>query len=249
MRFSYTDPKVVRKLALLILAIMGPATLLIVGLSDDWLYGYLAILSFYAVLAVFMFAIVKPTIREGGFIFLFFTGFALVFIVFFAGLYHQHNLYDVIPVRDSRVVILKGFTTVESLYFSVEVFTTLGFGDIIPRGVPGKIVVATEAIMGMTYVATAIITFLGRKGWAAARGVEDTRSNTQLAELGLQQEVLLKGQLDHQRKLLAMAAVLESIQGDMRARPSILNRNLGFCTALAALSLLALGIWLGRMMG
>ncbi|RRV10540.1 two pore domain potassium channel family protein [Pseudomonas sp. v388] len=249
MRSSFTDPKVVRKLALLILAIMGPATLLIVGLSDDWLYGYLAILSFYAVLAVFMFAIVKPTLREGGLIFLFFTGFALVFIVFFAGLYHQHNLYDVIPVRDSRVIILKGFTTVESLYFSVEVFTTLGFGDIIPRGVSGKIVVATEAIMGMTYVATAIITFLGRKGWAAARGAEETGRTTELAELVRRQEVLLTGHREQQQMLTVMAAALDNIQGDLRARPSILNRNIRICMALAAITLLALGIWLGHMMG
>lgn len=50
----------------------------------------------------------------------------------------------------------------DSFYFSVITFTTLGYGDILPTGAVGKLVVITEVISGYIFLGL-LLTILGRK--------------------------------------------------------------------------------------
>lgn len=43
---------------------------------------------------------------------------------------------------------------IDPFYFSVSVFTTLGFGDFVPSGPAGKILASCEALMGATHMVT-----------------------------------------------------------------------------------------------
>ena len=44
-----------------------------------------------------------------------------------------------------------GETVFDYVYFSATVFTTLGFGDIVPAG-PIRLMVGTEAVTGLTFI-------------------------------------------------------------------------------------------------
>jgi uncharacterized protein YjbI with pentapeptide repeats len=63
-------------------------------------------------------------------------------------------------------LLSSGGNTVKSLldafYFSVITFTTLGYGDILPTGVVGKLVVITEVISGYIFLGL-LLTILSRK--------------------------------------------------------------------------------------
>ena len=56
------------------------------------------------------------------------------------------------------------------VYFSATVFTTLGFGDIVPTG-PMRILVGTEALVGLGLITwTASLAFLEmQRDWAEYR--------------------------------------------------------------------------------
>ena len=50
----------------------------------------------------------------------------------------------------------------DSFYFSVITFTTLGYGDVLPTGTLGKLVVVAEVISGYIFLGL-LVTILGRK--------------------------------------------------------------------------------------
>lgn len=57
-------------------------------------------------------------------------------IIFFAGAFYLLNVSD------------KQMGVIDAIYFSVTTFTTLGFGDITPNTVSGKILVILEVLLG-----------------------------------------------------------------------------------------------------
>lgn len=56
----------------------------------------------------------------------------------------------------TRLSVEGGGTFLQQLYMSGETFFTLGFGDIVPRSAPGRIVIVIEAGMGFGFLALVI---------------------------------------------------------------------------------------------
>ena len=76
-----------------------------------------------------------------------FAAWAASLIVAFALV--QHGL-------GTRLSVEGGGTFLHQLYMSGETFFTLGFGDIVPRSTPGRIVIVIEAGMGFGFLALVI---------------------------------------------------------------------------------------------
>jgi hypothetical protein len=55
-------------------------------------------------------------------------------------------------------------TSVDFLYFSFVVITTLGFGDLTPRTPIGRILVPTEALLGQIFLVTIVAALVGNIG-------------------------------------------------------------------------------------
>lgn len=156
-------------LGLLVIALTGGFAVYACLVFTDWWQSYLALMIFYAGFNIALFSGIKPAPWEGSIVFAFFLAVALIYIFLFAVLYQRHCLLD-IPTTCGAYSVLQSPLKEDYLYASTVVFTTLGFGDILPKAGAGRIVVATQALVGMTYSATAILIILGRAGWYSARG-------------------------------------------------------------------------------
>lgn len=244
----FSEPSiVVQVLALFVIALLSGLSWVCVGVADSWLYGYISIIVFYVAFALVMFAVIRPAAWEGSVVFLFFTGMAIVFILLYSGLYHQHDLAASIN-KDVSADLLNGFTNLDCFYFSTSVFTTLGFGDILPTSIPGKIVVASEAVMGMTYGATALITFLGHRGWAAARGDDLTSSQPPKLIVSADVLALQAVQLEQSALLKNLFLTVGEVQEDIKKITFLLRPLIYVSSVLAAVLLLMVGWYIGRMM-
>ncbi|KRP71729.1 hypothetical protein TX23_15820 [Pseudomonas paralactis] len=235
--------KIVQSIIMVVIGVALAVAFYTVGLVDSWICGYSAIIVLYVLFAVLIFSIIRPSAWEGSIVFLFFTMIALLFIFLFSALYYKHGLSS---AGSDQFSLLGGYTSLESLYFSTAVFTTLGFGDILPSGTAGKVVAATEAVMGMTYGATAIITFLGHKGWVAARGVESTPSTTECPAIDLTGLALRDIQSDQNKALEDISSTLAKLRTQLQSAHTI-NRLAIVFAALGGALLVSLGYWIGRL--
>lgn len=66
----------------------------------------------------------------------------------------------------------------DALYFSIVTITTLGFGDIMPSGPVGKVLVCMEAILGVVFIGL----FLNAISESQARQVDENEKNRTKAE-------------------------------------------------------------------
>ncbi|MET0612253.1 MAG: ion channel [Pseudomonas caspiana] len=235
--------KVIQVIAMAVIGVVAGLACFTVAVADNWIYGYSAIISLYILFAVLMFSIITPSVWEGSIVFLFFTVIAVFFIFLFSGLYYKHELST---AGLDQFSLLDGYTSLESLYFSTAVFTTLGFGDIIPSGTAGKVAVATEAVMGMTYGATAIITFLGHKGWVAARGGESVPSTIECHAIDLTGLALRDIQSDQNKALEDISSTLSELRTQLQSAHAVNRLAIAFAGLGGAL-LVALGCWIGRL--
>ena len=156
-------------LGLLVIALTGGFAVYACLEFTAWWQSYLALMIFYACFNIALFSGIKPAPWEGSIVFAFFLAVALIYIFLFAVLYQRHCLLD-IPTTCATYSVLQSPFNGDYLYASTVVFTTLGFGDIVPKPGAGRIVVATQALIGMTYSATAILIILGRSGWYSTTG-------------------------------------------------------------------------------
>lgn len=102
----------------------------------DWWQSYLALLIFYASFNIALFSGIKPAPWEGSIVFAFFLAVALIYIFLFAVLYQRHCLLD-IQTTCATYSVLQSPSNGDYLYASTVVFTTLGFGDILPKAGAG----------------------------------------------------------------------------------------------------------------
>ncbi len=139
-----------------------------------WITGLATTLIFYAVFNFVIFSIVRPQDWEASILFLAFILAAAVFILMFGGIYHvnQLALAGLCEKQDSGLNC-KGAQALDWYYYSTAVFTTLGFGDILPTTPAGKITTSIEALIGMAFGVTAIVIFLGRNAWFSTKGGSD----------------------------------------------------------------------------
>jgi len=68
----------------------------------------------------------------------------------------------------------RGFTSADTLYFSLVTLTTVGFGDLTMRADVTRIMSAMEALLGQIYLITAVGLLIGNLGRARrpGRGIE-----------------------------------------------------------------------------
>ena len=69
---------------------------------------------------------------------------------------------------------IKGVNNIlDALYFSIVTITTLGFGDVLPSGTAGKVLVCAEAILGVVFIGM----FLNAISESQARQVDENEKN------------------------------------------------------------------------
>ncbi|MBD8634962.1 ion channel [Stenotrophomonas sp. CFBP 13725] len=83
--------------------------------------------------------------------------FALVTVVYIGGF---ASLYYAFPLVGGGEGLARAATLTDAFYFSTATFTTLGFGDILPKTPEAKWIVAMEAILGLTHTVLFIFFFL-----------------------------------------------------------------------------------------
>jgi voltage-gated potassium channel len=70
----------------------------------------------------------------------------------------------------------------DALYFSVTVFSTVGFGDIVARSGPARVVVLTQMLVDLVVVGVIAKLILGAVQVSVQRRATDTRSASDTAE-------------------------------------------------------------------
>ena len=76
---------------------------------------------------------------------------SVVFITGFAVAWHVFNLFD---ASDPKLLgEAHRITTTDAFYFSTTVFTTLGFGDFLPKPGVGRMLCSIEALFGSIHTA------------------------------------------------------------------------------------------------
>jgi hypothetical protein len=150
--------------------IFGMATvLLIIGMLHCWLPDdqlclgayLLSIVFAYGAFVLFIIHYLESfdTNRQTLTIFVF-SGSAVVLIGLFSiawGVFQAFQVTSDLVVPVSPYICHSGFDvdlTWASLYFSTTVFTTLGFGDYIPKGQAGQVISIVESLLGVTHVVT-----------------------------------------------------------------------------------------------
>ncbi|MBC3410484.1 two pore domain potassium channel family protein [Pseudomonas sp. SWRI51] len=143
-----------------------------------WHWALVAIVVFYAAFTFVIFCTSRPRGWEGSILFLTFIMAAVLFIALFGFVYKTGNLIVFEHCCTLENSVQECTTNTEAwnwYYYSTVVFTTLGFGDVTPTLFAGKVVTSVEALLGMAYGVTAVITFLGRHSWLNAQGSADDK--------------------------------------------------------------------------
>lgn len=82
--------------------------------------------------------------------------------------------YFVMASADPESFSTKGLTRLDTLYFTVTIFATVGFGDISPTSQIARLLVMIQMILNLLVLGAGIQVFLG----AVRRGREDQASNS-----------------------------------------------------------------------
>ena len=90
-----------------------------------------------------------------------------VFVVVFAWTY-------LTMARSTPGAFSQPLDRVSALYFAVTVFATVGFGDIVPRTDPARLVVSVQMVADLIVIAVVVRLILGAaRGTTAGRGATD----------------------------------------------------------------------------
>jgi hypothetical protein len=95
-----------------------------------------------------------------------------VFIVVFAWIY-------LTMARSNPLAFSQRIDRVSALYFAMTLFSTVGFGDIVPRNDPARLVVTVQMAADLVVIAVVVRLILG-----AARGSSGARAGTPPVEPG-----------------------------------------------------------------
>lgn len=82
-------------------------------------------------------------------------------VIVISGFWGGYSFFDSLQYTASQN-ISNGVSVIEKLYFSIITFTTLGYGDLVPKGTIWKLVSGSESIIGGILMATFVLV-LGRK--------------------------------------------------------------------------------------
>lgn len=141
----------------------------------------------YFFFGLIIFSLIKPRPWEASILFVLFVLGAMIYVLIFAAIYqHAGAIACEDPERRQPLCL-------NSIYYSTVVFTSLGFGDLLPLNNEGKWITSIQALLGMAYGATLMILILGRANWL----IED-RKQRQMAEDASASRVALR---DIQRQL------------------------------------------------
>lgn len=74
--------------------------------------------------------------------------------------------------------LTQGSPEVQLRYFSMVTLTTVGYGDIVPRGTEVRAVAATEALVGQIYLAAIVARIVGIQGASTSAAAAATAANS-----------------------------------------------------------------------
>jgi hypothetical protein len=94
------------------------------------------------------------------------TATAALFLLLFASIYYTASLDDVATFSEE-------LSRTDALYFTVTVFSTVGFGDITPEAEAVRLVVATQMLLDLVVLGLGIKVILG----AVQRGRASSNSD------------------------------------------------------------------------
>ena len=94
-----------------------------------------------------------------------------LFLLLFAAVYFAMSIDDAANFN------IQGLTRIDTLYFAVTVFSTVGFGDISAASEPGRLIVTVQMILNLLVLGAGIRIFIG----AGSRTHPTRRSLTRTA--------------------------------------------------------------------
>lgn|GEM_PF-2414693 len=85
-------------------------------------------------------------------------------LVFLYAIYYRHVALTGSPGGDAAPLA----SLTDAFYFSTATFTSLGYGDIVPRSSAGKWMVTSQALLGMTHAVLFVVVFLRNIDFSSA---------------------------------------------------------------------------------
>ncbi len=73
----------------------------------------------------------------------------VLFLVAFSGIYLGMS-------HESHLTFTQGLNQTKALYFTISVFSTVGFGDITPRTDPARLVVAAQMLLDLAIIGAVV---------------------------------------------------------------------------------------------
>jgi hypothetical protein len=94
------------------------------------------------------------------------TATAALFLLLFASIYFTVSVNDATTFSED-------LSRTDALYFTITIFSTVGFGDITPKGEAARLVVATQMLLDLVVLGLGIKVILGAVQRGRATSSED----------------------------------------------------------------------------
>lgn len=141
-----------------IINLLFPCIVLFAGLSSSWLFWVCIYLGIETLCALLSMSFLTPNIpssisyrRNLLSLFINFLQFAFLF----ANVYIRYEIGN----SDNNLI-----TPIKALYLSLETFTTVGFGDIVPNNTTGYVVLVLQMIISLVFIYLFFAVFTSKLG-------------------------------------------------------------------------------------
>lgn len=142
-----------------VINLLFPCIILFAGLSSSWIFWMCVYLGIETLCALLSMSFLTPNIpssisyrRNLLSLFLNFLQFAFLF----ANVYIRYGIGN----SDSNLM-----TPIKALYLSLETFTTVGFGDVVPNNTTGYVVLVFQMIISLVFIYLFFAVFTSKLGY------------------------------------------------------------------------------------
>ena len=149
------------------------ATVLTIKFFGFWC-GLVSIFALYFLISLYIFSVVEPKEWEASIVFVLYLLAAVVFIGLFSGVsFANEDFFEK----------LDGWW--EHAYFSVSMFTSLGFTEDKPLTFEAQFFAVAQSLLGSAHGVSFIFVMLGRSKWVEQKvqGIVKAPDNTRILEL------------------------------------------------------------------
>lgn len=151
--------------------VFGLVVLLFLALKTDWVYfSVCLVVIYYFCVMVAIYGSVRPRKSEAPLLFFLYMLSSAVFSGIFAAVYSG--------VGGEGGFVTPDLDSLKAFYYSVVVFTSLGFGDIVPNTDSMRFATAIEALLGGAHGFSFLTIVAGKLAFAGSEKATDSKAGS-----------------------------------------------------------------------